>query len=115
MDVSGVDGLTHERTEKQVIGEADVLHLFGESAHALELAIGRREGVLVFGHGLRGGNDLLLDNAIKRVEDGRDSRRLLRGGCSALGADGWGRGGHAYQDERYGKGLIGFSLFLFLL
>ena len=73
-----VDRLARERTEKEVIGEAEVLHLFGECAHALELAVGRREGILVFGHSFGGGNHLLLDNAVKRVEDGRDGGRLLR-------------------------------------
>jgi len=78
LDVLRVEVLSQERAEEKMIGEADVLHLFGESAHALELATGRRKPVLVFGHGLGGRNDLLLDNAVNRVEDGRDGRRLLR-------------------------------------
>src|SRR5215472_8262305 len=43
LDVLWVEGLSHKRTEKQVIGEADVLHLFGKGTHALELPVGGRE------------------------------------------------------------------------
>ena len=61
-----------------MICEADVLHFFGEGAHALELTAGGGEPIFIFGHGLRGRNHLLLDNGVKRVEDGGDGRRLLR-------------------------------------
>ena len=77
LDGFRVDRLTHERTEKKVIGVADVLHLFGESTHALKFSIGGRERILVFGHGLRGGDDLLLDNPVMHVKDGGDGGWLL--------------------------------------
>lgn len=73
-----IDVLAHERAEEKVIGETDVFHFFRERAHALELAAGRRERVFFFGHGLGGGNHLPLDDAVKRVEDGRGCGRLLR-------------------------------------
>jgi hypothetical protein len=101
LDGFRVDRLTHERTEKKMIGEADVLHLFGESADAFELAAGRRERILLFRHGLGGGDHFLLDNAIVHVEDRGDRRRLLLGRCAALRAEGWRRGGGAQQNERH--------------
>src|SRR4051794_15580575 len=63
----------------KVIGEADVFHLFSESTYAFKLAIGRREGILVFGHSFSSGNDFLLDNTIEHVEDRSDGGRLLLG------------------------------------
>src|SRR6516225_10016598 len=104
LDVFRVEGLAHQWAEEKMVCEADVLHLFGERAHAFELAVGRREGIFVFGHGLRSGNDLLLDSAVNPVENGRDGGRLL-GRLASLGADGWSRGGGGEQDERYGKVL----------
>jgi len=78
LDVLRVEGLSHERAEEKMIGEADVLHLFGESAHAFELAVGGREAILFFGHGFCSRDDLLLDDPINPIEDGRDGGRLLR-------------------------------------
>ena len=105
LDGLRVDRFPHERTEKQMIGVADVLHLFGKRAHAFKLAVGGREGVLVFGHSLGGGNDFLLDNPIIHVEDGRGGGRLLLGRCAALGVDGGGSDGCAKQDKRYAEVL----------
>src|SRR6185437_4988745 len=73
------DRLAHERAKIKVIGEADVFHLFSESAYAFKLAIGRREGILVFGHSFSSGNDFLLDNTIEHVEDRSDRGRWLLG------------------------------------
>src|ERR1700722_7936976 len=78
-DGLSVDSLAHERAEIKVIGEANVFHLFSESAYASKLAIGRREGILVFGHSFSSRNDFLLDNAIEHVEDRRDGGGLLLG------------------------------------
>jgi hypothetical protein len=78
-DGVSVDRLAHERAKIKVIGEADVFHLFSESAYAFKLAIGRREGILVFGHSFSSGNDFLLDNTIEHVEDRSDGGRLLLG------------------------------------
>src|SRR5262249_34479479 len=111
-----IDVLAHERAEKKVIGEADVLHLLGESAHTLELAVGRRKRVFVFWHGLRGGNDLPFDNAIKRVEHGRNRRGLLSllGRGATLRVDGRGCGG-AQNDEKRGEVFHWVSLYFFCL
>src|ERR1700684_4601992 len=68
-DGVSIDRLAHERAKIEVIGEADMFHLFSESAYAFKLAIGGRKGILVFGHSLSSGNDFLLDNTIKHVED----------------------------------------------
>jgi len=79
LDGPSVDSLAHERAKIKVISEADVFHLFSESAYAFKLAIGRREGILVFGHSFSSGNDFLLDNAIEHVENRSDGGRLLLG------------------------------------
>src|SRR5215469_18971651 len=71
--------LAHERAKIEVIGKADVFHLFSESAYAFKLAISRCEGILVFGHSFSSGNDFLLDNTIEHVEDRSDGGRLLPG------------------------------------
>src|ERR671923_2932327 len=100
-----------------MIGKADVLHFLGESAHALEFAVGGSEPVLFLGHGFGGGNHLLLDNAVKRIEDARNSGRLLRllGRWRSLGADAWRRGGCAKQGETDNEFLhrilLDFSLY----
>src|SRR5262249_61967836 len=102
LDRLSVDSLAHERTEKKMIGEADVLHLFGESAHTLKLAVCRRERILLFGHSLSTGNDLLFDKAILHVEDRGEGRRLLLGRRAALTVGGWG-GGRKQEGEKHGK------------
>src|SRR5262249_59766584 len=100
VDRLSVDSLAHERTEKKMIGEADVLHLFGESAHTLKLAVCRRERILLFGHSLSSGHDLLFDKAILDVEDRGEGRRLLLGSRrAALSVRGWG-GGRDQEGEK---------------
>src|SRR5215472_6398297 len=84
------------------------LQLSGEGAHTLELAVCRSKPILLFGHGLGGGNHLLLNGAENAVEDGRYGGRLLwllgcRGG---LRAQGWGRRGCAQERQSYDEILV---------
>ncbi len=78
-----------------------MLHLEREGADALEFAFGGREAVLVFRHGVGGGDEFAFRLAIFIVEDGgkagsgfggrfgfRFRRRLRRGKCRQQQANG---------------------------
>src|SRR6185437_3722921 len=64
--------------KEPVVCRGDVLDLLREGAHALEIAIRRSEGILVFRHGLGGTGEFELDDRQLGIESRCNGGRLVR-------------------------------------